>query len=197
MKKIFATVLLILLCLLSSCGKEVEYDVVDENIAEVCTGIGDNTMFVQYYTLDSYISEHNDKKYLRLEAKFNEKNYYHNSDTLYFTYYKDNSYTELMSIYENHTDYSILYAEIELTNESYYIYQVGYYDPNPSDYEKVYDEIFVPSKDNASNFFKHECQNYNFRKNFKWNVNKVKNNENTYYILYIDIITDFLSSPKN
>jgi len=185
---LYIIVLPILLMLFSSCSNE-NIEIIQKDIADYYLGIDDDTLFVQYVSMDINIIDKEDKKYLRFEANISKGKLF-NGNKFVFRYEKGLEIVKLNGLYTNLDEGCYVYADLELDDKEYYITNVGYYLDEPYWGENVYEHIYVPRRTNLSKFSYFKLLDVEFKSNFRWNVNKILLNGKESYMFYVDIVTD-------
>lgn len=185
MKKYFVFLVLLSLILLTSCSRE-KLEIVEENVANnYISLLGDNTVFKQLIDTNAKLVEKEQKEYVRIETKISK---FKIADDFLSFYYSNGKDYEVKPNIINENDYGCAYFDIELNDSSYYIYDVGYSIINGG--EKVFDEIFIPSKNDSSKFSYSKKLDVDFRSNFRWEINEVLFNNKEFIMFYVDIISD-------
>ena len=180
--------LLIILLVFTSCSKD-EITIIAKDIGEYYEGIDPQRIYLQNFTMDAKIVEEDGKAYLRFELNIS-KGIFLEGTKIVFRYLKGfKQYT----IEGNKKIFEVgcySYADIELDDSEYFITSVGYYIDYPYDGEYMYQNMYVPSKNDTSKFAYTTEPVTEFKKSIKWNLNKIKLNDNIYYIIYVDSLTN-------
>ena len=183
---LFIFLLPILLFSFISCSKD-KITIIAEDIGDYYEGIDPFIIYSQSITMEAKIVKENDKSYLRFEGHISKGKLLSGNEFVFY-YDKDNERVTLNGTKTNLDEGCLIYANLELEDSEYYITNVGYYLIFPYDGECIYHYIYVPSKNNVSRFSFTKVLDVDFKKNLKWNLNKISLNDKICYMVYVDIV---------
>lgn len=188
-KRLLLIILLpILLLVFTSCAND-NIKIIAQDIGDYYEGIDAFTIYSQDITMNAKIVKEDDKAYLRLEGNISEWQLLSGNEFV-FHYERDFKRYIKEGIKINLDVGCYIYADIELDDTEYYITNIGYYLNFVYDCEYIYQNMYVPSKNDISKFSYSTFSETEFKKTIKWNINKISLNDNICYMFYVDSLTD-------